>query len=140
MCGRMRKSLICLTVVAAMFGAACSSQEEPPEKSTDRPRVSELPQPTTGPYVSVSVDNHFHDVHPEDDIEIAADRPFVFKNQGRNLHNVTVRSAGIDVDIRPGDEIAFDPVGEELGVGAITIVCKYHSDQGMTGQFTVVAE
>jgi plastocyanin len=31
-------------------------------------------------------------------------------------------------------------VGEELGVGPYTIVCKYHADQGMTGRLTVVAE
>lgn len=140
MCGRMRKSLVRLAVVAAVLGAGCSSSEEPPDRSRDRPRVSELPQPTTGSYVSVAVDNHFHDVHPEDDIEIAADRPFVIRNDGRNLHNVTIRSAGINVDIRPGDQVAFDTVGEELGVGAHTIVCKYHADQGMTGRLTVVAE
>jgi len=140
MCGRVRKSLVCLVFVSAMFAAACSSSEEPSEDPANGSRVSELPRPTTGPYVSVAVDNHFHDVHPEDDIEIAAGRPFVIRNEGGNLHNVTIPSAGIDRDLRPGKEFRIDPVGEELGVGEHTIICKYHSDQGMTGFFTVVPE
>jgi hypothetical protein len=138
----MRKSLFCLVLVAAALAAGCSSAEEPRNgaESNGRPRVSELPQPTTGPYVSVAVDNHFHDVHPEDDIEVAADRPLVIKNQGRNLHNVTIETVGFDHDIRPGREIRLEPVGDELGLGVHTIVCKYHADQGMTGRLTVVAE
>jgi hypothetical protein len=140
MCGRMRKWFICLVLVSATLGAACSSSEEPPEESEDRPRVSELPRPTTGPYVSVAVDNHFHDVHPEDDIQITADRPFVIKNQGRNLHNVTIPGTGIDFDVRPGKQLYLAPVGHELGLGEHTIVCKYHADQGMSGKLTVVTE
>jgi hypothetical protein len=136
----MRKSLVCLVVVLSAFGAGCSSSEDPPENADDRPRVSELPQPTTGPYVSVAVDNHFHDIHPEDNIEIAANRPFVIRNDGRNLHNVTIETIGFDFDIRPGRQIYLEPVGQELGLGEHTIVCKYHSDQGMTGKITVVAE
>ena len=135
----MRKSLVCLVLVAAAFAAGCSSADESPEEASETPRVSELPQPTTGPYVSVAVDNHFHDVHPEDDIEITADRPFVIKNEGRNLHNVTIAGTGIDFDIRPGKQLYIEPVGDELGIGTHTITCKYHADQGMTGRLTVVA-
>ena len=140
MCGPMRKSIVCLVLIAAAFAAGCSSPEEQPEEAAETPRVSELPQPTTGPYVSVAVDNHFHDIHPEDDIEIAAHRPFVIRNDGRNLHNVSIASVAFDFDIRPGRQIYLEPVGEELGLGDHTIVCKYHADQGMTGKITIVDE
>jgi hypothetical protein len=140
MCGRMRKLLVCLALVFAAFGVGCSSNEEPPDDAADRQRVSQLPQPTTGPYVSVAVDNHFHDIHPEDDIEIAADRPFVIRNEGRNLHNVTIATAGIDRDIRPGREFRLDRIGDRLDPGVHTIVCKYHADQGMDGRLSVVVE
>ena len=136
----MRKSLVCLVLVAATLAAGCSSDGESPEEASETPRVSELPQPTTGPYVSVAVDNHFHDIHPEDDIEITANRPFVIRNDGRNLHNVTIETVNFEFDIRPGRQIYLDPVGQELGLGEHTIVCKYHADQGMTGKITVVAE
>ncbi|MGH2818741.1 MAG: hypothetical protein ACRDJS_09830 [Actinomycetota bacterium] len=108
---------------------ACSSDDE------DR-RV--LPQATTGPYVSVAVDNHFHDVHPDNPPDIQADRPFVIKNQGRNLHNFTVVGTPVSKDIKPGAQIGFDPVGEEFPPGTYEIVCRYHGEQGMTGEFTVV--
>jgi plastocyanin len=93
---------------------------------------------TTGPYVSVAVDNHFHDVHPEDHIEVAADRPFKIENQGRNLHNATFADLGISRDIRPGRSITFAPVGEALGTGTIDFFCKYHDFAGMRGVITVV--
>jgi plastocyanin len=93
---------------------------------------------TTGPYVSVAVDNHFHDVHPEDHIEVAADRPFVIENQGRNLHNATFVDVDLSKDIRPGRSVTFDPVGEVLGVGTVEFFCKYHDYAGMRGEITVV--
>jgi plastocyanin len=93
---------------------------------------------TTGPYVSVAVDNHFHDVHPEDHIEVAADRPFVIENQGRNLHNATFADVDLSKDIRPGRSVTFDPVGGVLGVGTVEFFCKYHDYAGMRGEITVV--
>ena len=93
---------------------------------------------TTGPYVSVAVDNHFHDVHPADHIEIAADRPFVIENQGRNLHNATFVDLEISKDIQPGKSVTFDPVGEVLGVGKVDFFCKYHDYVGMRGEITIV--
>jgi hypothetical protein len=94
---------------------------------------------TTGPYVSVAVDNHFHDVHPEDEIKIAADRAFIVKNQGGNTHNVTIAGTDIDAELEPGDQVEFDPVGEELGLGPQIMICRIHANEGMTGQFVVVA-
>ena len=91
--------------------------------------------PTSGPYVSVAVDNHFHDVHPEDDITIAADRRFVVRNEGRNLHNVTIPEIDWSRDVRPGAVVG----APRLDVGTYNLICRYHSDRGMTGRFTVVA-
>ena len=93
---------------------------------------------TTGPYVSVAVDNHFHDVHPADHIEVAADRPFVIENQGRNLHNATFVDLDISKDIPPGKSVTFDPVGEMLGAGKVEFFCKYHDYAGMKGEITIV--
>ncbi len=93
-----------------------------------------------GPYVSVAVDNHFHDIHRDDDIEIAADRAFIVKNQGRNLHNFTVLGTEISEDIEPGDEFDLDPIGEHLDPGVYRVVCRYHDSVGMVGGFEVVAD
>jgi hypothetical protein len=122
-----------LSAVVAAFLAmlSCGSDDD----SSIRPgKVSS----TTGPYVSVAVDNHFHDVHPADHIEVAADRPFVIENQGRNLHNVTFVDLDVSKDIRAGKSVTFDPVGEVLGVGKVEFFCKYHDFAGMRGEITVV--
>jgi plastocyanin len=123
----------CFAAVVAVFLAmlSCGSDHD----SSIRPgKVSS----TTGPYVSVAVDNHFHDVHPEDHIEVAADRPFTIENQGRNLHNVTFVDFDVSKDIRAGKSVTFDPVGEVLGVGKVEFFCKYHDFAGMRGEITVV--
>lgn len=100
------------------------------------PSVAPSPDPT-GPYVSVAVDNHFHDIHAESNIEISSDRPFVIKNEGRNLHNVTIVGTDISEDVKPGDEVSFDPVGDFLDAGTYDLLCRYHDDAGMSGRFTV---
>jgi hypothetical protein len=126
-------------LVAAVALTACAAGAG---DGSDRPKLAPSirdlrTEDTTGPYVSVAVDNHFHDVHPEDNIRIAADRPFIVKNQGSNLHNVTIAGTDVDEDLKPGEQIEFDPVGEELGVGPHTMICRIHANRGMTGQFVV---
>jgi hypothetical protein len=123
-------AFLCLAVFAA-----CSS-----ETSTEQPKgdVSTLPSRTTGPYVSVAVDNHFHDIHPRDHKEIAAQRPFVVRNEGRNLHNVSISRTDISEDIKPGESFRIDPVSKLGPAGTYKIFCKYHADQGMTGQITIL--
>lgn len=96
------------------------------------------PEDTSGPYVSVAVDNHFHDIHPEDHKRIAADRAFEVRNEGRNLHNVTIAGTDISRDVRPGRSFILDPVGESLDPGKYQIICKYHDSVGMNGEITVV--
>jgi plastocyanin len=130
--------VICRSYLAAVLAAvlamlSCSSNDD----SSIRPGNIDS---TTGPYVSVAVDNHFHDVHPEDHIEVAADRPFTIENQGRNLHNVTFAGLEISKDIRPGKWVTFEPVGDVLGTGTIKFLCKYHDYVGMRGEITVVGK
>ena len=126
----MRKLLLVLLVLLV----ACAGDPKPDPESNIAPGKL---QPSTGPYVSVAVDNHFHDVHPDENIEIAADRPFVVDNQGRNLHNVTFLGHDIAEDIRPGEEFRIDRVGV-LGLGLQRFICKYHPESKMKGEFVVV--
>lgn len=124
-----------LAIAATLLLSACgSSEEEPGGGRTILP-------PTTGPYVSVAVNNHFHDVHPEDDVQLAGDRSLVIKNQGSNLHNVTLTEADIDVDLKTGEEFSIGPpLTDLLEVGKTYIFfCKYHPEARMLGQFTVTA-
>jgi plastocyanin len=118
---------LCFAALTLLVGCSGSDSE-----------TRALPRPTTGPYVSVAVDNHFHDVHPDTAPDIQADRPFVIKNEGRNLHNFTVVGTPVSRDIRSGTQITFDPIGDRFPPGTYEIVCRYHGDQGMTGRFTVV--
>lgn len=123
------RAALAAVVIALAVGCA---QDEPEAGPTP------LPDDTTGPYVSVAVDNHFHDIHPEDAKTIAADRAFVIRNEGRNLHNVTIPGTEINEDVRPGRSLEFDPVGEHLQPGTYEIICKYHDYVGMTGQIIIV--
>jgi hypothetical protein len=121
-----------LLLAALLLELACGSNDSPeilPGKIG----------PTTGPYVVTAVDNHFHDIHPVDDIEIAADRPLVVKNEGNNLHNFTIGGTNVNRDFRPGNELRFPDLREFLEVGrTYEVVCRYHASQGMVGKFTVV--
>ena len=124
--------LVALVVLAAPACSDVSGDED------DRSNV--LPgkiQPSDGPYVSVAVDNHFHDIHPNEDIQIDADRAFVIRNEGRNLHNVSIRGTSVDHDIRTGESFRLAPVGKRLAPGLYQIFCRYHDYDGMTGEITV---
>ena len=126
-------SAACLVLVA------CEGAGSAGDRPKVAPSIRDLrTEDITGPYVSVAVDNHFHDVHPEDNITISADRPFIVKNQGNNLHNVTIAGTDISEDLEPGEEFVIRPVGK-LGVGAHVLICRIHAAQGMTGEFGVVA-
>lgn len=127
--------MACLCVLVGLSTACASrSAEKPvPASSTGNPGDDGV-----GPYVSVAVDNHFHDIHPGNHIQIAPDRAFVIKNEGSNLHNVTIVETDISEDIQPGEKFELDPVGAELDPGTYHIVCRFHGDRGMTGEITVL--
>ena len=128
--------MVAVTAAVVVSFAACGSSEESPDTGTR----TILP-PTTGPYVSVAVNNHFHDIHPEDDVQLAGDRSLVIRNEGSNLHNVTLVEADIDVDLETGEELSIGPpLTDLLEVGKTYIFfCKYHPEDRMLGQFTVTA-
>lgn len=117
--------------------AACDGED-------GEPSAARSPDPVftggPGPYVSVAVDNHFHDVHPADDKEIDDDVAFVVRNEGSNLHNVTFPGLDISKDIDPGESYRIDPVRKLGGIGTYNFFCKYHAEQNMRGVFTVVEE
>ncbi len=96
------------------------------------------PEPSTGPFVVVAVDNHFHDIHPVDRTRIAESRPFIVKNEGRNLHNFSVAGTDISVDIAPGHEMVWSRIGTHLAPGVYHVICTYHSYLGMNGLFVVI--
>jgi hypothetical protein len=90
------------------------------------------------PWVVTAIDYHFHDAHPTP--ELNPSQPLVFRNAGRNLHNVTIPAAGYDVDIAPGKQFTIDVLGERLPPGGTyRLMCTYHADRGMGGRI-VVAE
>ena len=94
-------------------------------------------QDPSRPYVVTAVDNHFHDAHPSE--PIALDRTLVFKNEGRNLHNVTIQETTLSRDIEPGDSFSIEEIGSLVeGPGRYRLICKYHADQGMNGDLVVV--
>jgi cupredoxin-like protein len=121
--------------------SACSSPATPPPTPTFSRRpivVVTTPPSTTGLYVSVAVDNHFHDIHPSDPPSLSEDRPFEVKNEGRNLHNVSVVGTDISVDLKPGQSLLWSRIGDHLKPGTYDIFCKYHASVGMTGKLIVI--
>jgi hypothetical protein len=131
----MRGSRLVLGVVVLMAAVACGTSEARDQQPFLR--VETPPEPTTGPFVVVAVDNHFHDIHYAERIDISEDRPFVVKNEGRNLHNFTVIGTAISIDIRPGHQFRWAHLGDHLSPGTYQVVCKYHPYVNMGGHFTV---
>jgi plastocyanin len=129
----VRRTLIVMAACAVLAG--CSDEANTPEKPQPIPSVA---QPTGGPFVSVAVDNHFHDIHPSNHREIDADREFVIRNEGSNLHNVSIVGTKISQNIKPGDSFRVDPVSKIGPPGTYKIFCKYHVSQGMRGEITIV--
>jgi plastocyanin len=125
-----------LAAAVAVLLAACSSGSTGLQ-TVSGDRVIWNPEPSTGPFVVVAVDNHFHDIHPVDDPHISGSRPFVVKNEGSNLHNFTVVGTNISIDIRPGHQFRWSRLGSHLKPGSYLVVCKYHAYLGMTGAFRV---
>lgn len=124
-----------LAFVALALVAGCS--EEPDTSDEGLPRRT-IPPPSDEPYVSVAVDNHFHDIHVDDDISIAFEQGFIVKNQGSNLHNVTIPEIDFNKDIRTGQQVEL--LGDRLAPGTYSVVCKYHASEGMVGSITVRSE
>jgi hypothetical protein len=126
----IRTFALALSVVC--FGPACS----PDAGSSSRASPTLLQDPSR-PYVVTAVDNHFHDAHPSE--PIAVDRTLVFKNEGRNLHNVTIAGTTLSRDIAPGERFSIEAIGSLVdGPGRYRLICKYHADLGMNGDLVVV--
>ena len=130
-------SLIFFVPTSLVLGACDGDGEDP---SSAAPTPSAVFTGGPGPYVSVAVDNHFHDVHPVDHKEIDDDEAFVVRNEGSNLHNVTFPGLGINEDIEPGESWRINPVRKLGGLGTYEFFCKYHAEEDMIGKFTVVEE
>ena len=125
---------IFFALVALLILGACSSSTEP---SADDSNIRAQPDDTGAPYVVVAVDNHFHDIHPDNDIRIAGDRGFTVRNEGRNLHNFTVIGTDISIDIKAGASLEWPVLGKVLDLGTYDVFCRYHDYVDMTGRFTV---
>jgi hypothetical protein len=124
--------------VTVLSGCPGSATARPSPSSSSHPIVViTTPPSTTGPFVSVAVDNHFHDLHPSDPPSIQQDRPFSVRNEGANLHNFTVVGTAISIDIRPEHALRWSRIGDHLKPGFYSVYCKYHSSLGMTGAFYV---
>jgi hypothetical protein len=120
-----------LLAVLVYLSSACSVDGR---SSAPSPEILQDPN---RPYVVTAVDNHFHDAHPSE--PIALDRSLVFKNEGRNLHNVTISGTTLSQDIVPGERFSVVQIGSLVdGPGRYRLICKYHADVGMSGDLVVV--
>ncbi|MEX2458352.1 MAG: cupredoxin domain-containing protein [Actinomycetota bacterium] len=112
-----RAAALALTLLAA-----CGTGE--PIGSTPTPE---------GPYVVTAIDYHFHDAHPS--LPIATDRPVVFKNVGRNPHNVTIPRLSYARELPVDAQLELEPISEP---GRYAFYCTYHRDRKMYGVLVVV--
>jgi Cupredoxin-like domain len=129
----VRRTAVVALAMVVMGLIACD--EEKPEK--DHIPIRDIRNEDDGPYGIVAVDNHFHDIHPEDDITLDADQTVFVRNDGSNLHNFSIAGTDVSEELEPGDKVRWSPIGDELEPGTYEVFCKYHSDVGMTGRFEV---
>jgi plastocyanin len=133
----LRTNLALLAAAVALVACSSATARTTTQTNANGDVVIYAPEPSHGPFVVVAVDNHFHDIHPVDDPRIAESRPFVVKNEGRNLHNFTVVGTRISVDIPPGHELRWSRLGDHLRPGSYQVICTYHAYLGMVGDFVV---
>ena len=87
------------------------------------------------PYVVTAIDYHFHDAHPTFPIEEGRD--LVVKNEGRNVHNVTIPALGFSMDVQPGERLTVGDITLRMDPGRYALICRYHEDRGMTGTIVI---
>ena len=89
-------------------------------------------------YVVTAIDYHFHDAHPT--TPIGPGRDLVVKNDGRNVHNVTIPGTTYSEDVRPGDRLVIRNIAAFLGgPGEYPFFCRFHQSLGMTGVIVIAA-
>jgi hypothetical protein len=130
---------ILLALLLMVSATACGGS---PREETGAPTTAGAPATTQTPvarWAITAIDYHFHDAHPTPPLTLEA--TLVFKNEGRNLHNVTIQGTSFSQDIRPGQGLRIAPLGSLLDEpGRYRLVCKYHADRGMTGVIVVVGD
>ena len=88
------------------------------------------------PYVVTAIDYHFHDAHPT--APLAPGRALVVRNEGRNVHNVTIPALGLVTDVLPGEEFTVEDIAGRLAPGSYELFCRFHRDREMTGVILIV--
>jgi hypothetical protein len=92
-----------------------------------------------GAYVVTAIDYHFHDAHPT--LPIGPERDLIVRNQGRNVHNVTIPALGFSRDVPPGGEVVIHSIGDRLEPGRYELFCQIHlAAFGMRGVIVISAE
>jgi hypothetical protein len=92
-----------------------------------------------GPYVVTAIDYHFHDAHPT--LPIGRGRDLIVRNQGRNVHNVTIPALGISRDVRPGGQVVIGSIADRLSPGRYDLFCQIPlAAFGMKGVIVIASE
>jgi len=93
----------------------------------------------TRPYVVTAIDYHFHDAHPT--LPIGPGRDLIVRNQGRNVHNVTIPALGFSRDVEPGEQVVIGSIGDRLAPGRYELYCQIHLEAfDMRGVIVIASE
>jgi len=91
------------------------------------------------PYVVTAIDYHFHDAHPT--LPIGPGRDLIVRNQGQNVHNVTIPALGFSQDVRPGRQVVIRSIADLLAPGRYELFCRIHLEAfGMKGVIVISPE
>ena len=99
-----RCSVEAIAMHSSRLGSSCSPSRSSRWSSRRRSCDEE-----ERPYVVTAIDYHFHDAHPT--LPIGPGRDLIVRNQGRNVHNVTIPALGISRDVRPGGQVVIGSIG-----------------------------
>jgi hypothetical protein len=89
-----------------------------------------MSQTEVRPYVVTAIDYHFHDAHPT--LPIGPGRDLIVRNQGRNLHNVTIPALGFSQG-RPAGRAGRDPTRSGTGSNRVATSCSAGSTWRRSG-------
>jgi len=136
-------------LMLALLLAACEAEPERTVPASPSPSpipspATPAPSPITSPAERACVDATTaalarvvmldFEFRP-DCLVVLGGQGLILRNRGGNLHNLTIESSQVGIDVTPGDVARTEAVS--LPAGTYTFYCIYHQGQGMVGELTV---
>jgi plastocyanin len=140
----VRRSLLA-TILTLFVAAACSGSPGPPGHSASPPTTKPQPAVSSPDPCADQAERAFTVAMREfrfvpPCLVVSGSAPFHLRNNGSREHNLTIPGTGFSVDLQPGAKESRPGLDRaKVPPGTYEFFCRFHRDQGMTGELHVLA-